>query len=144
MELKKKYIEYLRVFAAFLVIFNHTQSNGYFLFSLYPSNSFQFWIYMFISIFCRASVPLFFMISGVLMLDKDYDNKTIILKIIKYFFILFCISLFYYIDELIANNGEIDILEFWRYLYSSQIKYHLWYIYIYIYHICSLYHFFEF
>ena len=57
---KNIYLEAMRVIAIFFVIFNHTGSNGYTLFSQEPIGSGKFWIYLFISVFCKFSVPLFF------------------------------------------------------------------------------------
>lgn len=70
------YLEALRILSIFFVIFNHTASNGFFLFSTYKSTDIQYWVYLFISIFCKFSVPMFFAISGALMLGKD-ENESI-------------------------------------------------------------------
>ena len=51
------YLEILRIIAAFFVIFNHTGNDGFFLFSLKSSNHLPFWIYAFISVFCKFAVP---------------------------------------------------------------------------------------
>lgn len=63
-------IECMRILAAFFVIFNHTETTGFFLFSYYDTHGIRYWLYLFISIFCKFSVPLFFMISGALMLNR--------------------------------------------------------------------------
>lgn len=63
------YIEFLRVVACFFVIFNHTSIKGFFLFATADPGSLKFWLYLFISVFCKLSVPLFFAISGTLMLS---------------------------------------------------------------------------
>ena len=62
------HIEVLRVIAAFLVIFNHTGSLGFTLFQRYESSTFLYWLYLFFSVLCKIGVPLFFMISGALLL----------------------------------------------------------------------------
>ena len=66
---KRLDIELMRIVATFFVIFNHTGDKGFFLFSLYDAHSIQYWIYLFISVFCKFSVPLFFMIAGSLLLN---------------------------------------------------------------------------
>lgn len=53
------YIEILRIIACFFVIFNHTYTKGFMLFSTRQIGSLSYWIYMFISVFCKVSVPLF-------------------------------------------------------------------------------------
>ena len=86
---KKVYLEIMRIIAVFFVIFNHTSNNGFFLFSLHPTNSLQFWLYLFISIFCKFSVPLFFMISGALLLDDKKDSLKNYIKKRYLIFLLF-------------------------------------------------------
>ena len=58
---KKIYIEVLRCIAIFFVIFNHTEEYG---FDLYKetAETLPYIIYLTISIFCKAAVPIFFMI----------------------------------------------------------------------------------
>ena len=89
-------IELMRIIACFFVIFNHTETNGYFLFSLYDKHSLQFWIYLFLSVFCKFSVPLFFTISGALMLDREPEplNRLWRYRILKMVIILVTWSLF--------------------------------------------------
>lgn len=71
-------IEAMRIFAAFFVIFTHTGDRGFFLFSLYDNHSPQFWIYLMFTVFCKVSVPLFFMITGALMLGKDPEPISLV------------------------------------------------------------------
>lgn len=63
------HIELIRIIAAYFVIFNHTNKKGFFLFSVYERGSLQYWVYMIFSVFCKISVPLFFMIVGALLLN---------------------------------------------------------------------------
>ena len=97
---KNIYLEAMRVIAIFFVIFNHTGSNGYTLFSQEPIGSGKFWIYLFISVFCKFSVPLFFAISGALMLEKQYDHKKLFERIMRIFIVLFVFSFAYYIKRI--------------------------------------------
>lgn len=69
MDNKRLDIELIRIIAVFFVIFNHTGTMGYFLFASYEPRSIQYWIYLFISVFCKISVPLFF-----------YDNRGTYVK----------------------------------------------------------------
>ena len=75
---KKKllYIEFLRAAAIFFVIFNHTATEGFLLFTKYPTDNIQYWLYLAISIFCKFAVPVYFMISGALLLGKDEPLKV--------------------------------------------------------------------
>lgn len=68
------YLEVLRILSIFFVIFNHTGANGFFLFSAYKSTEIQYWVYLFVSIFCKFSVPMFLAISGALMLGRENES----------------------------------------------------------------------
>lgn len=74
------HIELIRIIAAYFVIFNHTGKRGFFLFSVYERGSLQYWVYMILSIFCKISVPLFFMIAGALLLKKRYRIERNLVK----------------------------------------------------------------
>ena len=78
-DMKKKllYIEFLRAIAVLFVIFNHTGGDGFRLFLKYPAGSIQYWTCLSVSIFCKFAVPVFFMISGALLLGKDEPLKVL-------------------------------------------------------------------
>lgn len=73
---KKTYLEVLRVFCAGLVIFNHIP--GYSLYQTITGKS-RF-LCMFLTMLTRINVPIFFMISGTLLLGKQEDYKTVLRK----------------------------------------------------------------
>lgn len=133
---KGKYIdiELMRIIACFFVIFNHTETNGYFLFSLYDKHSIQFWIYLFLSIFCKFSVPLFFTIFGALMLDREPEplNRLWRYRILKMVIVLITWSLFYFFVEVYSGSFRLDFREFVKQLYSYSWNYSFWYLYAYI------------
>lgn len=63
---KKIYFEWMRILACGLVIFNHLE--GY---TLYKSSiGMKQGLYMLLTMITRINVPLFFMISGALLLKK--------------------------------------------------------------------------
>lgn len=64
-------IELMRILACFFVIYNHTGVQGFYLFSLYDSSSSTYLMGLFLSVFCKFAVPIFFAISGALLLDRD-------------------------------------------------------------------------
>ena len=77
------YLEIMRIIAIFFVIFNHTNKMGYLAFMNYSYSDLRYWLYMFVSIFCKFSVPLFFMISGALYLEKEHSfNSNLIINIL--------------------------------------------------------------
>ena len=98
MDNKRLDIELIRIIAVFFVIFNHTGTMGYFLFASYEPRSIQYWIYLFISVFCKISVPLFFMITGALMLNRKEESLRYLWKhrVLHICCILIIWSFFYY------------------------------------------------
>ena len=73
---RKTYLELLRIFCAGLVIFNHIP--GYTLYQSIEGNG-RF-LCLFLTMLTRINVPIFFMISGSLLLGKEEDYKTVINK----------------------------------------------------------------
>lgn len=72
---KKVYLEAMRIIACALVIFNHTPGFG-----LYNnSDGAMQVIYLCLAIITRINVPLFFMISGSLLLRKN-EEWTFVFK----------------------------------------------------------------
>lgn len=79
------YLDILRVIACMAVVMIHA-SSGY---VTKDFGGFNFWVGNVFDSFARIGVPLFVMISGSIMLDKDYsyNNKLIkhIVKLIIFF-----------------------------------------------------------
>lgn len=137
MEVVKKekyiYLEVMRIIACFFVLFNHTGTWGYSLFSMVEFNSLRYWIYLFISVFCKFSVPLFLAISGALLLIKEETLKDIWKKrILRIVLILIIWSFGYYVYEVFIGNENFNILDFFSRLYYGYWNFSYWYLYCYI------------
>ena len=102
-----------------------------------------FWILLFLSVFCKFAVPLFFMISGVLYLKRDFvDTKYILIKLFKLivvFFIAYNLRAFVY---LIDRNRfffflELKYIVFFKMLYINALYYEsilsgdFWFMFLY-------------
>lgn len=132
-ENKKIYFEVMRILACFFVIFTHTRTDGYFLFSTYAVGSFPFFINMIFPVFAKFSVAIFFAISGALLLNKDETIKDVFKKrVLKMVLILVCWSLIYYMIEVFKTDAAFNLNIFITKLYSSSWNYTYWYIYAYI------------
>ena len=107
MDNKRLDIELIRIIAVFFVIFNHTGTMGYFLFASYEPRSIQYWIYLFISVFCKISVPLFFMITGALMLNRKEESLRYLWKHrVLHICCILIIWSFFIIMVLVKEGGE--------------------------------------
>lgn len=133
-EKRRYYIDILRILACFAVIVNHFDP-GFLAFSLKPKGSLSYWCLLFLSVFCKFAVPLFFMISGALLLHKTESVKTILTKRVSRILLsLIVASVFYYFFEKYIRGGDYAI----SIVYTNEAEYHLWYLYAYIAFLCSL------
>lgn len=137
---KTVYLEAIRIVAIYLVIFNHTEENGFFLFSYCDADGVLFWGYLVLSVFCVCAVPLFLAVSGALMLNKDEESLTILWRkrISKYVGILcICFLCSYLIDSFVFKE-PINWTQLFVSLYAGRFEggyfwdWHLWYLYAYI------------
>lgn len=129
---EKLHIELLRIIATFLVIFNHTGTWGFFLFSVRQESSF-YWMYLFCSILCKIAVPLFFMISGALLLPKAESIGTLYRKrVLRFLLVLLLFSSIQYIFRAWAYHIPISFGHFIRSIYSTNLATAYWFLYAYI------------
>ena len=126
-------LELMRVIACFFVIFNHTGENGFFRFSLCDSGSFRFWVYLAVSIFCKFSVPLFFMVSGALLLEREESlGRLWRHRIGKIALVLLAWSFFYYLDEVWLGWREFRLGDFAGQFLWGNWNLSFWYLYAYL------------
>lgn len=126
-------LELMRVIACFFVIFNHTGENGFFRFSLCDSGSLRFWVYLAVSIFCKFSVPLFFMVSGALLLEREESLGRIWRhRIGKIALVLLAWSFFYYLDEVWLGWREFRLGDFAGQFLWGNWNLSFWYLYTYL------------
>ena len=129
---KKVYLEILRVIACLLVVLIHTAAK-------YEGvdfiNTSDFWIGSFFCEITRIAVPLFVMISGSLLLDKNYNySKSKLIKHIKRFVIFFLFWSIIYstvhklLIQVFMHHEAFSIKD---YIFAIlEGHYHLWFIYM--------------
>lgn len=120
------YIDLLRVFSILLVIVLH--GIGGYYFDVTNVGRPLWYCVGYANELCRTGVPLFFMMSGFLLLRKPIENiaafyKHRFLKIVVPFLLY---DLFYY---LFLPSGERSIRGFVTELCVTGSAYHLWFIY---------------
>lgn len=92
-----------------------------------------YWVYMFLSIGCTVAVPIFFMISGALLLGKEESIKDVFVKrVFKYVIILIVVSVLYQIYDWKCDNTEFTLVNCFKKIYSDKASVALWYLYSYI------------
>lgn len=131
---KRLDFELLRMISVFFVIFNHSGSRGYMLFSNYNPHTLRFWLYLAVSIFCKLSVPVFLMITGALMLNRETESfpRHWIHRVFHMCFILLFWSFFYYLIQVQKGAQPFSISLFLTRLYSVDWNYSFWFLYMYI------------
>ncbi len=131
-EKKTVYLELIRALAIFPVIFNHTGTNGFFLFSIRQSSA-LYPIYMFLSIACRTAVPLFWMVSGSLLLPKEESIRYVYRhRVLRMVFVLVLFSLFHYSFTTWKLSARFDFAYFLTKLYTDRHATAYWFLYSYI------------
>ena len=128
------YVEILRIIAILFVIFNHTGDDGFTLFAgYYGTGSLCYWFFMMISIIIRVNVPLFLMISGMLLLGKDETISYIWKKRIPFYAVALAVfSFINYFRSVGYNISSFSLFDFAKKLYTGSIAMPYWYIYLYI------------
>ncbi len=121
------YLYFLRIFAAILVILLHCIAP--FLSNLYYFETRIWWICNALNCISRAAVPLFFMISGYLLLSnpKTLNIKEFYKKRIPRLLVSLIIwNILYY---LYSNYQDLSVSEFFKQALHSGTSYHLWFVY---------------
>lgn len=124
---KVVYFELLRIIAIIFVIFDHTGEKGRLLFTV-SDYGFTYWISLALALLCKVSVPLFFMISGALLLGKEESYSKILKRVVRMTVVLFVISLIRYLVD--ANGFSLKYFVFFT--ITSEFSGTYWYLYRYI------------
>lgn len=115
MNQRKTYLDFLRIIAILLVVFNHTPA---FLFpvSSYAEVSWSEFFMLCVSIADKVGVPLFFMISGALLLSKTEDLSILLKRRVLRFlcvlilFLLVQNAVFYFSGHLTLKQAVFNVL----------------------------------
>ena len=111
------------------MMFNHTGVDGYALFIERTESPF-YYLYMSFAILSKVAVPVFFMISGALLLNKHESIRQVIKKrFLRIVLVLFIVSFAYYI--LFNYNSGFSLVDFVKTVYQSSVNTSLWYLYSY-------------
>ena len=80
--MKEKRLDYelMRILAIFLVVFNHTENRGFFLYQAPGCSAVNAILSLLLATVCKIAVPLFFMISGGLLLHRQETLKDLLCR----------------------------------------------------------------
>ena len=129
---RKLYLDLLRIIAILFVIYNHTSEKGYYLYAFDCSMPFKI-IYMSTGALIAVAVPIFFMISGSLLIPKEESLKDLYLKrVLRMVIVLAVFSVIQYAFNVIVNKEELSIQFFFKNTLTDNIIPAYWYLYAYI------------
>ena len=139
---KRVYYEWIRLIACFFVIFNHLK--GYRLFM--NASGVKQMFYMSLSVITKINVPLFFMVSGALLLEKQEDILTVLKKRISRIgmvILLFSFGIYAECRVYALAQGRDYEFTWERFLYGVIAKNldetgAYWYLYAYLGFLCLL------
>lgn len=129
---RKTYIDVLRIMGTLMIMFNHTSTFGFALYTV-RTQGILYWIYLFLAILVKVAVPIFFMISGGLLLEREEKVSAVLTKrFTRFLLVLFIGSLIHYFY---FSNWQINMLsieDFAKNVYSGGIVTPYWYLYSYL------------
>ena len=135
---RQVYFDVLRIIAILCVLFNHSGESGYFIFTLTDNIPLQI-ISIFISSLSKMGVPLFFMISGALLLKKEETLKELYMKrVLRYIIIIFVFCGLYYFYQCRLNHTSFNFKEMIRQITTGQTQTSYWFLYSYLGFLVSL------
>lgn len=128
----KLHIEFMRIIAIFFVLYNHTNEAGYTLYFFTDKPALKPFL-MVLSNLCVIAVPLFFMISGALLLSKEESYRDLYLKRVLRIIVAFLLSsfayrLFYYV----LWGAPMNLIPTFLSLPFTWAYFSQWYIYSYL------------
>ncbi len=126
------HLELIRLVAIFLVLFNHTGERGYSLYALTDSGVARPF-YMILSILSKVAVPLFFMVSGALLVPKEESIATVFRRrVLRMAIVLILFSAAFYFSRVVTGNEDQGFRGFLTALYSSPVTGSYWFLYAYL------------
>lgn len=138
------HIEILRVIAIWFVVFNHTWTSGYMLYSAVGRSYRYYYPLVCLSVLCKIAVPVFFMISGALLLGREESYRELYIKrVLRMVIVLLVFSFVEYCYKLSVGAGSVGAafravvngfhpVDFFRGIYSEEQAAAYWYLYAYL------------
>ncbi|MBR5041527.1 MAG: acyltransferase family protein [Clostridiales bacterium] len=120
-----EYIDALRTLACFAVVLLHVSA---FNTANVPFKSHEWNVFMVFEALTNWAVPVFVMISGAMMLSKEYSYKDILKKAGKLAFVFFIWSFLYLISDILIHGSSAFVKDFIWLQVFLQGHYHMWYL----------------
>ncbi len=129
---RKLYFDILRIIAITCVIYNHTNEYGYYRYAIVNNQVFSC-LYAALGAFIAIGVPLFFMISGALLLGKEESLRALYEKrVLRIIMVMVIFETLTYIYKVLFEGAPISISFFLNKTISDNIIPPYWYLYAYL------------
>lgn len=129
---RKVYFEVIRIFSIALVLFNHT--GAFHVPFTVPLSGVKGFFCLFVSIADKVAVPLFFMVSGALLLHKEESISKILSKrVCRYILLILLFQVLQHIYSYCVLNEDVT----WHSFISDCVRAHaanvaVWFLYAYL------------
>lgn len=129
---RKYHMDLLRIVAIIFVIYNHTNKKGYFLYAFdYPVVAKV--VFIVVAAIVAVAVPIFFMISGALLIPKEESIKDLYLKrVLRIVVIIIVFSVLMYGIDVLTGEKEFSLAYFFENVICDNITPSYWYLYAYL------------
>ena len=135
---RRPHLDALRMLAIFFVVMNHTEYAGQLHYLQIPDQPVH-WLLMALSALHKTAVPLFLMISGALLLEKEESFSVLFRKrVLRFALVLLLFSLLAYLYELGFDVASFNYYTFLTQLYSYRLVDSYWYLYCYLGYLLAL------
>ncbi len=132
MNRRQPHYDLLRILAILCVIYNHTNERGYYLYA-FPCPAYLRDLYIAVAALIAVAVPIFFMISGALLLPKQETLKELYQKrVARIAVVLLVFSVLQYGVKLWEGNAPLSGRYFLQHILSEPMISPYWYLYTYL------------
>lgn len=125
----------MRLIAIMFVIINHTATNEYVSADIYASGK-SYYVYLFLAVLARVAVPIFFMISGALLVKKQETLEVVLRKrVLKYALIIVGFSIVQFVYHAVMGYvtlSKADIVSWLKNMYNDSVIVPYWFLYAYL------------
>ena len=126
------YLEMLRLIAIFGVIFCHTESAGVHHY-VETSNPVNYWFGIFCATVVQYCIPLFFMITGAVLLNREESILYVYRhRVLKMVIVTILVSIFQYLWNYRGHFDSMELTGYLRLLYDGGTSVPIWFLFAYI------------
>lgn len=126
------YLEILRIIAILGVFFNHTETAGIHHY-LETTNMVNYWFGIYLASVAQYCIPLFFMITGALLLKRDETITQVYrYRVLKIAIVIVLVVILQSIWNFRGNLTSLNFRIYLQYLYTGGASVPHWFLYTYL------------